>query len=131
MKPGELFARIKGCMNGNRLVVLGIKYIPVICTILLTLHVAMLLMGVYEPFTAGVSVFLILVLLVLLSFRFGFCKLHKAMIIYMVAMTVCVCIQKCDGFGRLLTLFRMIMFGIGCVLVALSFLKGCGNGDCE
>lgn len=130
MKHLRLLARTKEVLNGNRLVVLGIKYIPLICTILLTLHLAMLLMGVYEPFTASLSVFLMLVLLICLSFRFGFCKLHKAMIVYMAAMTICVCIQKCDGFGRLLTLIRMIMFGIGCVLVALSFLKGKSNGEC-
>ena len=125
----DILAWLKGFTQGNNLIVKGIKYIPVICTFLLSLHVFLLLMDVYEPVTVGISVVLMVVLLILLSFRFGFCKLHKAMIVYMGVMTLCICIQKYDGFGILLRAVRIVMLVIGVVLLVLSALK-CKNDEC-
>lgn len=125
----DILAWLKGFTQGNNLIVKGIKYIPVICTFLLSLHVFLLLMDVYEPVTVGISVVLMVVLLILLSIRFGFCKLHKAMIIYMGVMTLCICIQKYDGFGIMLRAVRIVMLVIGVVLLVLSALK-CKNDEC-
>lgn len=125
----DILAWLKGFIQGNNLIVKGIKYIPVICTFLLSLHVFLLLMDVYEPVTVGISVVLMVVLLILLSIRFGFCKLHKAMIVYMGVMTLCICIQKYDGFGILLRAVRIVMLVIGVVLLVLSALK-CKNDEC-
>lgn len=125
----DILAWLKGFTQGNNLIVKGIKYIPVICTFLLSLHVFLLLMDVYEPVTVGISVVLMVVLLILLSIRFGFCKLHKAMIVYMGVMTLCICIQKYDGFGILLRAIRIVMLVIGVVLLVLSALK-CKNDEC-
>lgn len=125
----DILAWLKGFTQGNNLIVKGIKYIPVICTFLLSLHVFLLLMDVYEPVTVGISVVLMVVLLILLSIRFGFCKLHKAMIVYMGVMTLCICIQKYDGFGILLRAVRIVMLVIGVVLLVLSALK-CKNDEC-
>lgn len=125
----DTLAWLKGRIYGNKLLVKGIKYIPIICTFLLSLHVFLLLMDVYEPISVGISAVLMVVLLVLLSIRFGFCKLHKAMIIYMGVMTLCICIQKYDGFGLLLRAVRIVMLVIGVVLLVLSALK-CNNDEC-
>ena len=125
----DILAWLKGFTHGNNLIVKGIKYIPVICMFLLSLHVFLLLMDVYEPVTVGISVVLMVVLLILLSIRFGFCKLHKAMIVYMGVMTLCICIQKYDGFGILLRAVRIVMLVIGVVLLVLSALK-CKNDEC-
>lgn len=126
-RMANVLAAIKTKLGVNKLIVYGIKYIPAICTFLLSLHVFLLLMDVYEPITVGLSA----VLLILLSFRFGFCKLHKAMIAYIGIMTLCICIQKFDGFGLLLRGARIIMLVIGSVLLALSAIKfkndGCGK----
>ena len=131
MMPPRFLARIKVFLDwidtivgGNKPLVYGIKYIPLACTFLMVIHIALLLLGYYEPITAGLAVFLVLVLLILLSYRFGFCRLHKAMIWYMVAMTACICIQKYDGFGTVLSVVRLIMFGVGCFLIGLACLKG-------
>lgn len=127
----NVLAAIKTKLGENKLIVYGIKYIPAICTFLLSLHVFLLLMDVYEPITVGLSAVLLIVLLILLSFRLGFCKLHKAMIAYIGIMTLCICIQKFDGFGLLLRGARIIMLVIGSVLLALSAIKfkndGCGK----
>ena len=125
----DILAWLKGFTRGNNLIVKGIKYIPMICTFLLSLHVFLLLMDVYEPITVGISAVLMVILLILLSIRFGFCKLHKAMIAYMGVMTLCICIQKYDGFGILLRAVRIVMLVIGVVLLVLSALK-CKNDEC-
>ena len=125
----KALAWLKGRIYGNKLIVKGIKYIPIICTFLLSLHVFLLLMDVYEPITVGISAVLMVVLLVLLSIRFGFCKLHKAMIIYMGVLTLCICIQEYEGFGLLLRAVRIVMLVIGVVLLVLSALK-CKNDEC-
>lgn len=125
----DILAWLKGFTRGNNLIVKGIKYIPMICTFLLSLHVFLLLMDVYEPVTVGISAVLMVILLILLSIRFGFCKLHKAMIAYMGVMTLCICIQKYDGFGILIRAVRIVMLVIGVVLLVLSALK-CKNDEC-
>lgn len=125
----DTLAWLKCRIYGNKLLVKGIKYIPIICTFLLSLHIFLLLMDVYEPITVGISAVLMVVLLILLSIRFGFCKLHKAMIIYMGVMTLCICIQKYEGFGLLLRAVRIVMLVIGVVLLVLSALK-CNNDEC-
>lgn len=125
----DILAWLKGFTQGNNLIVKGIKYIPMICTFLLSLHVFLLLMDVYEPITVGISAVLMVILLILLSIRFGFCKLHKAMIVYMGVTTLCICIQKYDGFGILLRAVRIVMLVIGVVLLVLSALK-CKNDEC-
>ena len=125
----DTIAWLKSLTQGNKLIVKGIKYIPIICTFLLSLHIFLLLMDVYEPITVGISAVLMVVLLILLSFRFGFCKLHKAMIIYMGVMTLCICIQEYEGFGLLVRAVRIIMLVIGVVLLVLSALK-CKNDEC-
>lgn len=129
MKPSIQLANIKCLFKGNKLLVYGIKYIPIICTILLTLREALRLLGVYEPITASLAIILNVVLLILLSIRFSFCKLHKAMIIYMALMTLCICIQKYDVFGEAVRFVQLGLFAIGVGLVSLAIFKKC-NDDC-
>ena len=117
-KIKDFFAKAKPCLQMNKAIVLGIRYIPVACVFLLTLHVMLLLFGVYEPISVGISVALIL-----LSFRFHFCKLHRAMIIYMAIMALCICIQRVNLFGVALTAARVIMLIIGVALIIIAAFK--------
>lgn len=116
--------------SSNRLIVLGIKYIPLLCTVLLVLREGLQLLGYYEPITAALAVILNVVLLILLSVRFSFCNLHKAMIIYMALMTLCICVQKYDVFGKALDIVRLSLFAIGVGLISLAIFKKCNN-DCS
>ena len=111
-KIKDFFAKAKPSLQMNKAIVLGIRYIPIACVFLLTLHVMLLLFGVHEPISVGISVALILLLLILLSFRFHFCKLHRAMIIYMAIMTLCIC-----------TVARVIMLIIGVALIIIAAFK--------
>lgn len=119
MKLKDIFATL----TSNRLVVLGIKYIPVCATILLTLHVGLLLLGVFDPVTIVLSALLLSVLMLLLSIRFGFCALHKATVVYMILMTLCIGLQKLNVFGCTLIFFRIAMLIFGAVLIALLVNK--------
>lgn len=119
---------------GNNIVVKGIKYIPILSTILLTVHVGFLLLGIEEIYTEWLSVLLLVLLvllMVLLSVRFNFCVLHKLLILYMTIMTCCVCVQRLDGFGDALNSFRIVLFAIGAALSGIAIYKinedGCGE----
>lgn len=125
----KLFAGLKETLKSNRPIVLGIKFIPVISVMLLTLHVGLLLCGWHEVITVGLSAVLLVTLLILLSIRFNFCMLHKALIAYMAVMTLCICIQRMDGFGQALTIFRTIMFMLGLILSYLA-VKKFNDDDC-
>lgn len=127
----NLLARIRFALNGNRLLVKAMKYIPVICTGLVTIHIALLLLGFYEPVTISLCVILCVALLILLSVRFRFCKLHLAMVVYMALMTMCVCIQKLNGFGSIITAARLVMLILGMVLFVLAIIKGKSDGCSE
>lgn len=120
---------ISAILKSNRFVVLGLKYIPVCITLLLTLHVALLLVGVFDPITVVLSAILLAILVLLLSIRFGFCALHKATVVYMLLMTVCIGLQKYDLFGRTLMFFRIAMLIFGAVLIALLVNKLVREGD--
>lgn len=123
-----MFAKINN-LSGSRVIVYGIKYIPLLCTLLTTIHIGLLVAGKYEPITVGAAAALMLLLLVLLSIRFKFCKLHKAMILYGVGLTACVCIQKLSGFGPFVTAFRVVMMAVGIGLLALALYKW-RNDEC-
>lgn len=129
--PNKLKVFLSSLRNTNRLIVLGIKYIPVACTILLTLHTLLLILGCNEPITVTLSVALLVLLLVLLSFRFHFCKFHKAMIIYMAVMTLCICLQKYGAFGNILLVARVLMLCVGLVLVVYGVIKIKGDDCCK
>ena len=109
--------------SGNTFVVKGINYVPLLSTILLTIHVGLLLVGIRGIVTEVASILLLVLLTILLSVRFNFCILHKLLILYMTIMTICVCIQRFNGFGVTLTSFRVLVFALGVVLSGLAIYK--------
>lgn len=110
-------------LKSNRLIVYGIKYLPLVCTVLMTVHIGLLLFGVYEPITVSLTCLLMALLLVLLSVKFGFCILHKLMLLYMSVAFVCICLQNLDMFGCMLKFARIIMFIAGVVLIIFALKK--------
>lgn len=131
MKWKKAFADILLILRSNRPIVLGLKYIPVMSVVLLTIHTGLLLVGCHEILTVGLSAALLVLFMILLSIKFNFCLLHKAMIVYMALMTLCICLQRLDLFGESLTLFRVVMFAFGVVLAVLALTKGKDDGCCE
>lgn len=85
--------KVKNIFVKSKAIVFGMKYIPIIATILATIHIGLLLMGHYEPVTISVATVLLLILMILISIRFHFCKLHKAMVVFMALMVACIGFQ--------------------------------------
>lgn len=127
----DIINRFRELTKSNSPIVYGIKFIPFICTALMVVHTGLLVLDKYEPVTITIAAILMVVFLVLLSIRFNFCRLHKAMILYIGVMILCVCVQSLDGFGVVLTIARMLMFGFGMGLMMSAFLNKTDNGNCD
>lgn len=123
MKPRSMFAKISSWLHSSKLLVYGIKYIPPISVLLMTIHTALLICGIHEVITIGVSAVLLVCLLILFSIKFRFCALHKALIAYMGVTTLCICLQGEDLLGCMLNPLRLIMLLIGIILSVIAFVK--------
>lgn len=100
--------------NPHRAVVL-FKYLPVVTAGIMYIHVAVLLTGWNIPIAdkfAGMSVVGTLVAYVA-SHDFGFCRIHKNMLLYTVSVDTCIWIQKYWGFGSLRFELQILFFIIG------------------
>lgn len=122
-KLKALCAKVKSAFVSGHAISSGIKYIPVIGVILLTIHTALLILDIHEVVTVCLAEVLLILFLILLSTKFQFCALHKALILYMSLMTGCICIQKLCGFGESLMGTRWLMFIVGVLLIALAIYK--------
>lgn len=134
MKAKDIFVKIKSWFAikiGNRPVVYGIKYLPVICTGLASLHIGLGLMGIRESILLGLAVALLAILVILLSIRFKFCMLHKMMLVFLCLMIACVGIDSKGNIGPVLSWMRLIVFALGVCLVVLSVLKHKGEDECD
>ena len=131
MRPKDIIAKLKTALGGNKIIIYGIKYIPIACTILLTIHMALLLLGLNESITVGAAAILILCLLVLLSFKFNFCLLHKIMIAYIALSTTFICIWRMGGEFLMNTILRIIALIVGVALITMSVKKIKGDDCCQ
>lgn len=100
--------------NPHRAVVL-FKYLPILTASIMYVHVILLMFGANVPIAdkfAGMSIFGTLVAYVA-SHDFGFCSMHKNMLLYTVTVDTCIWIQKYWGFGHLRFGFQLALFLIG------------------
>lgn len=121
--------KVKNIFVKSKAIVFGMKYIPIIATILATIHIGLLLMGHYEPVTISVATVLLLILMILISIRFHFCKLHKAMVVFMALMVACIGFQTKGRFGPVLTFARLLVFAFGACLSMASIITNKKNDD--
>lgn len=112
-------------ISNRRALVWAMKYIPVIGTIVYTLHVGLLLLG-YDlhlaEYLVGFSVD-VTILLFLLSNEFDFCLLHKCLIGYVTLVDVCILLRRCGLFDKCLYPLRVIVFIMGLALIAWLICK--------
>ena len=105
-----------------------IRYTPVLSFFDMWIHVGLLLLG-YNVVAA--DLIFSLPLLYGLAFycgcvAYGYCKLHRALTLYTIAVSFCINYQQSLGFGMLLMPLRWLMFIIGCGL----FVWLCKNRFC-
>lgn len=87
----------------------------------MTIHCGLLLIGInlnLANFFAGGSIYTTALLLIM-SYVFKFCWIHKAFIIYTLLIDICIQIQVYIGFGPLLIPARMAAFIIGVSLFTI------------
>jgi len=103
------------------------KYLPIISCLGMLVHCALLSVGVHILFIGtifGTSVQGALTMTAA-SYAFKFCRLHRLMIWYNVAVTACINYQAAFGFGDLLDMHHYAMTIIGVLLfVALYIRRG-------
>lgn len=100
--------------KSQRISIMLIKYAPVISTLCMTVHIALLLLGYKSPAEAIVGTTLLpSIVLLTASHAFRFCALHKILICYTFVVDLCCKYERIIGFGDLLTPMRVVMLLIG------------------
>lgn len=111
----------------DKLCIIALKYVPIMGTILMTLHVAALLLG-YKLFIFELSVLTIVTLMVMLwSKVFKFCLIHRLSSLYTITVLWCCYIERYIGFGKHLQILRVIFLYIGIILLILLTIKYAKN----
>lgn len=111
----------------DKLCIIALKYVPIIGTVLMTLHVATLLLG-YKLFISELSVLTIVTLMIMLwSKVFKFCLIHRLSSLYTISVIWCCYIERYVGFGEYLQILRVIFLYLGVALLILLGIKYAKN----
>ena len=107
------------------------KYLPVIGTVIMTVHCGLLLHGISLRAVEFLVSFPMssMLMFFLLSKQFHFCILHKCLIGYVSVMEICIFLQYRNVWGPLLIPARWTMFIIGCMLIVCCVAKR-WRGNC-
>lgn len=103
--------------------VLIMLFHPFICGVLFWIHTLFLLFGVnihVAEFIGSCSLFVFTILLIA-SYAYDFCLLHRLFLVYNYIMSICIDYQEYVGFGSILYQARVTMCIIGVILI-LSFV---------
>ena len=112
--------------------ILLIKYIPIIGGLFMMIHCLLLLLGqdlASAHFIFGFSI-IGAVILYGASCVLGFCRVHKAFIIYDFCVELCINIEQYYGFGKILIFIRILMLLVGIYLFIWFILSMC-NKKCS
>lgn len=99
-------------------VVVGV--VPLIGSLVMLIHCALLLDGIHSYFTEWIfdcSVFGFIAWIII-SFAFGFCWVHRAFCTYGMLISFCIDFQRTFGFGSLLIPMRWLALVAGLILFA-------------
>lgn len=109
----------------QRLCIAALKYAPVASSAAMLAHAALLALGYSDGVTETVCGTALLPSLVLLatSHAFHFCWLHKAFIVYTLAVDLCCNYERSIGFGLALPAMRLVMVFVGLLLFAILIRK--------
>ena len=113
--------------------IVAFKYMPVIAVAILVWHVAALLIGnagVFAENTVAMPVLPAAVAL-LWSWAFGYCWLHKAMLVYILIVDTCMWYEQVFGFGALLAPMRWTVLLMGIALLVTLVIRWNKYRDCN
>lgn len=112
----------------------AVRTLPAIMCLVMTVHCALLLLGVNTPlaeYACGMS-FLTCWFLMAFSRALRFCALHRMLIIHAMLVSACISFERTVGFGEALRPVRAVMLIVGAtLLVAVAIRKGCEHGNLD
>ena len=107
----------------ERICLLLLKYVPIICAFLMLLHVVTLIIGV-TLYIAELMVLTIVTIMILTwSYLFKFCLTHRLASLYTIAVLWCSYHQRFIGFGIYLEFLRIVFLYFGILLFILIAFK--------
>ena len=111
-------------MKGKeRLCIYLLKYVPVICAVLMLGHVILLVIGKNLCLSELAVLTLVSAMVLYWSHIFKFCLVHKLSILYTLSILWCCDIERFIGFGIYLQLLRVSTIYIGIILLILLVIK--------
>lgn len=109
--------------NKEKLCIVLLKYIPIICALFMLLHVITLMLGHCLCLSELVTLSLVSIMVIFWSHVFKFCIIHRLASLYTILVLWCCYIQRFIGFGDLLEPLRIIFMYIGIILFILIGVK--------
>lgn len=109
--------------NKCKLCILSLKYVPIICVLLMMLHIIFSLFG-FNLCISELSILTLCSIMVLIWANcFKFCLLHKLYIIYVLAGLWLIYVHRFIGLGDLLEFSRISMLYFGFILLIITSIK--------
>lgn len=113
--------------NGEKLCIILLKYIPVICAFIMMIHVLGLIWGSALFISELIVLTLVSFMIMFWSYVFKFCLIHRFASLYTITVLWCCYIQRYIGFGILLEPLRLVFFYLGVILFILIGFKYAKN----
>lgn len=106
-----------------KLCILLLKYVPIVCVVLMLLHIIFSLLG-FNLCISEMSILTLCSIMVLVwTHCFKFCLLHKLYTIYVLIGLWLMSIHRFIGLGYLLGFFRISMLYLGFILLIVTSIK--------
>ena len=104
-----------------------LRFVPFLMAALILIYAVLVYFGVHPRFLESIADGGVIAsfLLFVESKAFGFCRLHRALIIYTFIVGLCVDFHSLFGFGILLYPMLSLSIAVGLLLVLLSLVKRC------
>lgn len=107
----------------ERICLILLKYVPIVCAFLMLLHVITLILGITLCIAELTVLTLVTIMVVVWSIIFKFCLTHRLASIYTIAVLWCCYIQRFIGFGNYLEFLRISFLYFGILLFILIGFK--------
>lgn len=107
----------------EKLCVVMLKYIPVVCAVAMFLHVVLLLCGIKVCVSQLTVLTLVTLMVIYWSCTLKFCLMHICSSLYTIMILWCCYIEAYIGFGEYLDIARLMSFSLGMVLLMCIVVK--------
>lgn len=107
----------------ERLCLILLKYVPIICAFLMLLHIVTLIIGVTLCIAELMVITIVTIMVLTWSYLFKFCLTHRLASLYTIIVLWCCYYQRFIGFGEYLEFLRIAFLYFGILLFILITFK--------